>query len=135
MSTIVLYYAVDVDTKRCIPDSPQKLCKEPTSKQAEEIDGAIIDFIGVCDKSPISRMSLKGFLYCVESSVVLLYKDIIMSPPLNPNTIPLKPACGQLFIPLIITITISSNMIGVLAAKYFSLITLYSCYQTVYLDS
>ena len=86
MNTIVLYCAVDVDTKRCMPDSPQKSCKEPTSKQAEEIDGAI-DFIGVCDKSPISRMSLKGFLYYVESSVVLLYKDIIMSPPLNPNTI------------------------------------------------
>ena len=119
MSTIVLYYAVDVDTKRCMPDSPQKPCKEPTSKQAKEIDGAI-DFIGVCDKSPISRMSLKGFLYCVESSVVLLYKDIIMSPPLNPNTIPLKPACGQLFIPLIINITISSNMIGVLAALFFT---------------
>ena len=119
MSTIVLYYAVDVDTKRCMPDSPQKPCKEPTSKRAEEIDGTI-DFIGECDKSPISRMSLKGFLYCVESSVVLLYKDIIMSPPLNPNTIPLKPACGQLFIPLIITITISSNMIGVLAALFFT---------------
>ena len=119
MSTIVLYYAVDVDTKKCMPDSPQKPCKEPTSKQAEEIDGTI-DFIGVCDKSPISRMSLKGFLYCVESSVVLLYKDIIMSPPLNPNTIPLKSACGQLFIPLIITITISSNMIGVLAALFFT---------------
>ena len=134
MSTIVLYYAVDVDTKRCMPDSPQKPCKEPTSKRAEEIDGTI-DFIEVCDKSPISRMSLKGFLYCVESGVVLLYKDIIMSHSLNPNTIPLKPACGQLFIPLIITITISSNVIGVLAAKYFSLITLYSCNQTVYLDS
>ena len=119
MSTIVLYYAVDVDTKKCMPDSPQKPCKEPTSKQAEEIDGAI-DFIGVCDKSPISRMSLKGFLYRVESSVVLLYKDIIMSPPLNPNTIPLKPACGQLFIPLIITITISSNRIGVLVALFFT---------------
>ena len=134
MTTIVLYYAVDVDTKRCMPDSPQKPCKEPTSKQAEEIDGTI-DFIEVCDKSPISRMSLKGFLYCVESSVVLLYKDIVMSPSLNPNTIHLKPACRQLFIPLIIDITISSNMIGVLAAKYFSLITLYSCNQTVYLDS
>ena len=134
MSTIVLYYAVDVDTKRCMPDSPQKPCKEPTSKQAEEIDGTI-DFIEVCDKSPISRMSLKGFLNCVESSVVLLYKDIVMSPSLNPNTIHLKPACRQLFIPLIIDITISSNMIGVLAAKYFSLITLYSCNQTVYLDS
>ena len=119
MSIIVLYYAVDVDTKRCMPDSPQKPCKEPTSKRAEEIDGTI-DFIGECDKSPISRMSLKGFLYCVESSVVLLYKDIIMSPPLNPNTIPLKPACGQLFIPLIINITISSNMIGVLAALFFT---------------
>ena len=93
MSIIVLYYAVDVDTKRCMPDSPQKPCKEPTSKRAEEIDGTI-DFIGECDKSPISRISLKGFLYCVESSVVLLYKDIIMSPSLNPNTIPLKPACG-----------------------------------------
>ena len=119
MSTIVLYYAVDVDTKRCMPDSPQKPCKEPTSKRAEEIDGTI-DFIGLCDKSPISRMSLKGFLYCVESSVVLLYKDFIVSPFLNPNTIPLKPACRQLFIPLIITITISSNMIGVLAALFFT---------------
>ena len=118
MNTIVLYCAVDVETKRCMPDSPQKSCKEPTSKQAEEIDGAI-DFIGVCDKSPISRMSLKGFLYCVESSVVLLYKDIIMSPSLNPNTIPLKPACGKLFIPLIITITISSNMIGVFSCFIF----------------
>ena len=119
MSTIVLYYAVDVDTKRCMPDSPQKPCKEPTSKRAEEIDGTI-DFIGLCDKSPISRMSLKGFLYCVESSVVLLYKDFIVSPSLNPNTIPLKPACRQLFIALIITITISSNMIGVLAALFFT---------------
>ena len=119
MSTIVLYYAVDVGTKRCMPDSPQKPCKEPTSKRAEEIDGTI-DLIGLCDKSPISRMSLKGFLYCVESSVVLLCKDFIVSPSLNPNTIPLKPACRQLFIPLIITITISSNMIGVLAALFFT---------------
>ena len=49
MSTIVLYYAVDVDTKRCMPDSPQKPCKEPTSKRPEEIDGTI-DFIGECDR-------------------------------------------------------------------------------------
>lgn len=49
----------DVDTKRCMADSPGGLCKEPTSDQAKK-SGEAIDFSEVCNKSPISKTPLKG---------------------------------------------------------------------------